>query len=79
MRSIRQNIRTEVLTYGPNEMRFVQETKVRIFSVWNEQLVNKSLIVYPPWLLNLRSIRLLGGPYGFGRTNQIASFSLAIQ
>ena len=35
----------EVLTYGPNEMRFVQKTKVRIFSVWNEQLVNKSFIV----------------------------------
>ena len=41
----RQNIQTEVLTYGPNEMRSVQKTKVRIFSVWKEQLVNKSFIV----------------------------------
>ena len=30
---------------GPNEMRSIQKTKVRIFSVWNEQLVNKSFIV----------------------------------
>ena len=39
------NIRTAILKYGPNEMRSVQKTKVRIFSVWNEQLVNKSFIV----------------------------------
>ena len=32
------------LTYGPNEMRSVQKTKVRIFFVWNEQLVDKSFI-----------------------------------
>ena len=42
MRTIWQNIRTAVLTYGPNEMRSVQKTKVRIFSIWNELLVNKS-------------------------------------
>ena len=46
MRFIRQNTRTTVLTYGPNDMRSVKETKVRKFSVWNEQLVNKSFIVY---------------------------------
>ena len=40
-----QNIRTTVLTYVPNEMRFVQKTKARIFFVWNEQLVNESFIV----------------------------------
>ena len=32
MRSIRKNILTEVLTYGPNEVRSVQEAEVRIFS-----------------------------------------------
>ena len=26
-------------------MRSVQKTKVRIFSVWNEQLVNKSILL----------------------------------
>ena len=64
---MRQNIPTEVLTYGPNEMRSVQKSKVQIFSLWNE--INKNFIVWPPWLLNLRSVRLLGGPYGFGRTS----------
>ena len=32
MRSIRENIWTAVLKYGPNEVRFVLKTKVRIFS-----------------------------------------------
>ena len=40
-----QNIRTAVLKYGPNEIKTVRKAKVRIFSVWNEQLVNKSFIV----------------------------------
>ena len=39
------NIRTAVLTYGLKEMRSVQKTKVRIFSVLNEQMVNESFIV----------------------------------
>ena len=38
---ISRNIRTAVLTYGPNDIRSVQKTKVRIFSVWNEQLTFK--------------------------------------
>ena len=50
MRSIRQNIRTEVLTYKPIEMRSIQKTKVRIFSVWNEQLVNpKQAGLFADW------------------------------
>ena len=84
VRSIRQNIRTEVLTYGPNEMRFVQKTKVRIFPVWNEQLVNKSFNYCIATMVTEfeihtafgRSIRLWTD---LGLTNQIASFSLATQ
>ena len=40
-----QKFRTAVLTYGLSEMRSVQNAKVGIFSVWNEQLINKSFIV----------------------------------
>ena len=40
-----ENIWTTVLKYGPNEMRSVRKTEVRIFYVWKEQLVNKSFIV----------------------------------
>ena len=32
MRSIRENIRTEVLKYGPNEVRSVRKAEARIFS-----------------------------------------------
>ena len=32
MRSIGENIRTEVLKYGPNEVRSVRKAEVRIFS-----------------------------------------------
>ena len=32
VRSIRENIRRAVLKYGPNDVRFVRKTKVRIFS-----------------------------------------------
>ena len=41
MEPLRQNIRTALLKYGPNEMSSVQKTKVRIFSVWNEQLFSR--------------------------------------
>ena len=39
------NFQTAVLTYGPNEIRSIQKTKVQVFSdllqtVWTEQLVN---------------------------------------
>ena len=38
---------SQFIQYGTNQMRSVQETKVRTFSVWDEQLVNKSFIVWP--------------------------------
>ena len=38
--------RTDQMKWGPyKKLRSEQKTKVRIFSVWNEQLVNKSSIV----------------------------------
>ena len=36
-RSIRENIWTAVLKYGPNEVRSVRRTKVPIFPVWTER------------------------------------------
>ena len=33
------------LTHGPSEVRFTRKIKVRILSVWNEQLVTKRSIV----------------------------------
>ena len=47
MRSIRQNIRTAVLKCRPNEIRCVRKTKAQIFSVRNEQLVNKGFVCVP--------------------------------
>ena len=43
MKSIRENIQTTVLKYGPNEVRFVRKTKVRIFSVWTELIGQSDL------------------------------------
>ena len=43
MRSIQQNTRNLVLTYGPNEMRSVQKDNSLIISVWSKLLPNKRL------------------------------------
>ena len=40
-----QNILTAVLMNDTDEMRTIQKAKVQIFSVLNEQMVNKSFIV----------------------------------
>ena len=48
MSSIQQNFQTAVLTYEPNEIRSIQKTKVQVFSVWNEQLINNSFTVKLP-------------------------------
>ena len=69
-------------------MRSVQKTKVQIFPVWTEQIGQEELyciasimFVYENLSFVSRSIRVLGGPYGWlgtdlGLTNQIC---LAIQ
>ena len=40
-----QNGRTAVQKYELNEVKSVRKTKVSMFSVWKEQLVDKSFIV----------------------------------
>ena len=44
MRSIPQNVRTTVFTYVPNETKYVEKTKFRIFSLSKEQLVIRALL-----------------------------------
>ena len=44
VRSVRENIRIEVLKYGSNEVRYVRKAEVRIFSRMDSELVNKSIL-----------------------------------
>ena len=68
MRSIRENIWTAVLKYGPDEVRSVRKTKVQIFPVWTELIgqqklycIANILFVYENLSFVSRSIRVLGG------------------
>ena len=65
MRSIRQNIRTAVLSYGPNEVRSVPETKVRIFPYGtnNWLISHKSFIVYSHQELVEKLLESCGGSF----------------
>ena len=78
--AIQRNIRTAVLTYGPNEMRSVQKTKVRIFSVWNEQLVNKRLYGIATMKLSEKCLKtdevLLEAQFSESQTKNIRTKSL---
>ena len=46
LRSIREDIRTEVLKYGPNEVRSVRKAEVRIFSRMDRTNWSTRILLY---------------------------------